>query len=241
MLKIYGYECRRLLGGKAFLGMAAVTLWYALQLLRGTVIWGIAHTAPFSPWSFGYYLAALLPFLCGVGLLLLTGFFEPSAQQTLILVRATPIPPWQYALARCGVVASGLGLAGMCVVGMGVLFMENLFGPVPLAGYGQVAVLTLLPLPVLVLGLGMALGNWGTAPLYGLAAVLFLLPGLSGRWEPTGLVFFREFPAALGILDPPLQIPPSLWWSRALVLLTGLLLLGVGAVKQHLRFLHRKH
>lgn len=234
MIKIFGYECRRLLGGKAFLGMTAVTLWYAIQILRGEVIWGIADTAPFSPWSFGYYLAALLPFLCAAGLLLLAGFYTLCVRQTMALIQATPMPLWKYTLMRCGVVVLGLGLLSLCVVGMGVLFLRNLFGAVSMDGYVTAAALTLLPLPILVLGLGATIGRskaverWGTAPLYALAVLLLLLPALPGAWELTGLSFFRDYPAVLGVLDPPLQIPLSLWIGRGAMLLAGLGLFGLG-------------
>lgn len=232
MLKIFGYECRRLLGGKVFLSMAAVTLWTALQTLRGAVIWGIAGTAPFSPWSFGYYLAALLPYLCGAGLLLLAGFYTKPARQTAPLVQAAPLAPWRYALARCGAVALGLGLLCLCVAAMGVVFLRNLFGPVSLSGFGSVAALLLLPLPVLALGLGTVLGRWGAAALYGLAAGLLLLPALPTGSDLTQLRFFQDFPASLGILDPALQLPPQLLWTQGAILLAGLCLLTLGAARR---------
>lgn len=256
MLKIFCYECRRLLGGKAFLGMSAVTLWTADQTLRGQIIWGVADTAPFSAWSFGYYLAALLPYISAAGLLLLTGFFTKSARQTEALTQATPMKAWQYALVRCGAVALGQALLSVCVAGMGIAFFVKLFGAVPMQGFGQVALLTLLPLPVLALGLGTVLGRRGVALLYALAAAMFLLPslfslvaalgapgvaGMSGTfnvaamWEPTGLAFFRDFPAALGVLDPPLQIPPTVWVSRLVLLLMGAGVLALSARSKKLQ------
>lgn len=244
MLKIFCYECRRLLGGKAFLGMSAVTLWTAYQTLRGQIIWGVADTAPFSAWSFGYYLAVLLPYISAAGLLLLTGFFTKSARQTEVLTQATTMKAWQYALVRCGAVALGQVLLSVCVAGMGIAFFISLFGAVPMQGFGQVVCLTLLPLPVLALGLGTVLGRRGVALLYALAAAMFLLPSLfsmvaalgtsgafnvAAMWEPTGLAFFRGFPAALGVLDPPLRVPVAVWIARLCLLLAGAGLLTAGA------------
>lgn len=229
MLKLFGYECRRLLCGKAFLWLALVTLWYARQTLRGEIIWGVSDTAPFSPWSFGYYLAVLLPFLTAAGLLLLAGFYTKPARAASALTQATPFSPRKYALARCGAVALGLGLLCLCVAAMGIFFFLRLFGIVPMRGFGQVAILTLLPLPVLALGLGTVLGRRGTVPVYGLAALSLLTPLLPAAWEPTGATFFSSFPAALGVLDPPLQIPAAQWALRAGMVLVGLLLLGIGA------------
>ena len=63
MSKIFRYECRRLLLSKFFFGLVAVTCFYGWQVLEHVTILGIAHTAPFSPWSFGDYLSRLLPLL----------------------------------------------------------------------------------------------------------------------------------------------------------------------------------
>lgn len=235
MLKLWGYECRRLLGAKAFLGMAAVTLWYARQSLLGEIIWGVADTAPFSPWSFGYYLARMTPFLCAAGLLLLTGLYTKPARQTAVLVQAAPMKPWQYAVVRCGAVIVGQGLLSLCVAGMGIAFFLRLFGTVALTGFGEIAVLLLLPLPVLSLGLGTLLGRWGTGPLYGLAALLFFLPSLPGHFDATGLSFFQTYPVTLGVLDPPLPIPSSVWIGRLVMLPVGLGLFAVGAAAKRSR------
>ena len=63
MNKIFRYELRRMVFSKFYLGLSAVTIWYGWQLLNTTTILGTAHTAPFSPWSFGCYLSRLLPLL----------------------------------------------------------------------------------------------------------------------------------------------------------------------------------
>ena len=63
MGKIFRYECRRLLWNKFFLGLAVVLLLYGALVLHAVTILGVAHTAPFSPWSFGDYLSRMLPLL----------------------------------------------------------------------------------------------------------------------------------------------------------------------------------
>ena len=52
MGKIFRYECRRLLWNKFFIGLAIVLLLYGAFVLHSVTILGVAHTAPFSPWSF---------------------------------------------------------------------------------------------------------------------------------------------------------------------------------------------
>ena len=45
MAKIFGYECRRLLWNKFFLGLLAVLLFYGWQVLDRVTILGVSHTA----------------------------------------------------------------------------------------------------------------------------------------------------------------------------------------------------
>ena len=72
MTKIFSCECRRLLCNKFFIGLLAVLLFYAGQVFCLTVLPGVSHTAPFSPWSFGVYLGRLLPLLWVGALFFLT-------------------------------------------------------------------------------------------------------------------------------------------------------------------------
>lgn len=60
MRKIFGYELRRPLWNKLFFGVLLVSL----GLMLSSVIRSAAHTAPFSPWNFGYYLSQVLPLIC---------------------------------------------------------------------------------------------------------------------------------------------------------------------------------
>ena len=80
MHKIFHYELRRLLWNKFFFGLLAVTLFYAYQVFTGEIILGVAHTAPFSPWSFGCYLSRLLPLLW-VGELFFLSFFTAGRER----------------------------------------------------------------------------------------------------------------------------------------------------------------
>ena len=77
MRKVMRYECKRLLWNRFFVGLVLVLLFYGWQVLGGTTILGVAHTAPFSPWSFGDYLSRMTPLLW-VGVLFFLTFFTYS-------------------------------------------------------------------------------------------------------------------------------------------------------------------
>ena len=82
MGKIFRYECRRLLWNKFFIGLAVVLLLYGAFVLHAVTILGVAHTAPFSPWSFGDYLSRMMPLLWIGMLFFLTFYTSPQARRT---------------------------------------------------------------------------------------------------------------------------------------------------------------
>ena len=101
MNKIYQYELRRILRSKFFWGLLAVCLFFGWNILQTSTIRGVAHTAPFSPWSFGAYMARILPLL-GVALL----FFQwnqcnEKSRQFGRLTDAAPVEQGKYLLVKC--------------------------------------------------------------------------------------------------------------------------------------------
>ena len=76
--KIFYYQCRRLLCNKLFWGLLAVILWVQPGgAVRHSHPGECATPRPF-PWSFGYYLTFLLPFLCAAELFFLSFYTSPS-------------------------------------------------------------------------------------------------------------------------------------------------------------------
>ena len=99
MNKIFRYELRRMVFSKFYLGLSAVTIWYGWQLLNTTTILGTAHTAPFSPWSFGSYLSQLLPLLCVALLFLVWNQCSNTARRTAVLTTTAAQNPSVYRLS----------------------------------------------------------------------------------------------------------------------------------------------
>ena len=65
---------------KFFPGIALVLLFYGWQILDRITILGVAHTAPFSAWSYGDYLGYMLPLLW-IGALFTLSFFTSGAEE----------------------------------------------------------------------------------------------------------------------------------------------------------------
>lgn len=234
MNKIFGYELRRLLWNKLFLGIVLVALGYGWLTLTGSVIRGIAHTAPFSPWSFGYYLSQILPLIC-LGELFFLAFFSSKEERLLQpLTQATPVKQRQYTALRCGAVLIATMLLCLCVVALAIRFYVSLFGWM---NYGELllpALLTLIPPILFCLGAGLVLSRLHPALIYALMVAVFLLsvlplpPAVSFSLN----TFFSQYPLTAGTLDPAFSVPSSVAVSKVIVALVGLALCYFGTNKK---------
>ena len=223
MHKIFGYECRRLLCSKLFLGLLLVLLFYGWPILNGVTILGVSHTAPFSPWSFGDYLSRMLPLQWIGTLFFLTFFTSSKARRVAVLTAATQAPPRRYAWVRCAAALTGTCLLALFCLAEAAVFYGWYFG---WYGWGSLllpALTVLLPPLIFALGSGWLMGRARPWLLYVWMLVPFLcmvlpLPAALGIWNGS---FFTSYPLTLGSLDPAFSLSSS-------VLLTQCCLLAVG-------------
>lgn len=234
MTKIFRCECRRLLCNKFFIGLLAVLLFYAGQVFCLTVLPGVSHTAPFSPWSFGVYLGRLLPLLWVGALFFLTFFTSARERRAAVLTAATPADPRRYALTRCAAALVGTALLCLAVLALAAVCYARLFG---WYGWGSLVLptlVTLAPPLVFALGSGWRLGELRPWLLYVWMALPFVLSALPlpqalGLWDGG---FFASYPLTLDTLDPAFSLPAAAWLAQGLTLALGLLLLALPARKK---------
>ena len=227
MRKVMRYECKRLLWNRFFVGLVLVLLFYGWQVLSTTTILGVAHTAPFSPWSFGDYLSRMTPLLWVGVLFFLTFFTSPKARRAAVLTDAAPMPPHRYALARCAAALTGSALLALICLAQAAVFYWRYFG---WCGWGELllpAVLTLLPALIFALGSGWLLGRLRPWLVYLWMPLPFLLqllplPELLSLWNGR---FFSQYPLSLGTLDPAFSLPGGMCLVQSGLLAAGVVLL----------------
>ena len=229
MGKIFRYECRRLLWNKFFIGLAVVLLLYGAFVLHAVTILGVAHTAPFSPWSFGDYLSRIMPLLWIGMLFFLTFYTSPKARRAAVLMDATPMPPRQYALARCAAALTGGVLLSLLCMAEAAVFYGRMFHWYSWGSLLLPALVTLLPALVFALGSGWLAGQIRPWLVYVWMAVPFLcmalpLPDALGIWNGH---FFSKYPLALGTLDPAFSMPAAVLIVQCILLAAGIVLLMV--------------
>ena len=226
MIKVFRYECKRLLWNKFFFGLLLVLLFYGWQVLRGVTILGVSHTAPFSPWSFGDYLSRVIPLLWIGTLFFLTFFTSGKARRVAVLTDATPAPPRRYALVRCAAALVGIALLTLVCLAEAAVFYGWYFDWYAWGTLLVPALVTLLPSLVFALGSGWLLGQIRPWLLYVWLPVPFVWMGLElpqalSVWNGR---LFTDYPLTLGTLDPAFTLPAPVWAVQLLLLLAGVLL-----------------
>ena len=235
MIKIFLYECKRLIFNKFFCGILFVLLFYGWQVLSNATILGVSHTAPFSAWSFGDYLSRMLPLLW-IGVLFFRTFFTSAkARRAAVLTDATQTSPRRYALARCSAALMGTVLLTLACLVEAAVFYGRYFGWYAWGELLVPTIVTLIPALVFALGSGWLLGRIRPWLIYVWMAVPFAcmalpLPKTLSLWNGS---FFTNYPLTLGILDPAFSLPVSVVLAQCGLLLCGIALLVYRSGKTH--------
>lgn len=234
MIKIYGYELRRLIVNKFFLGMLLVCLFVSWQILQNETILGVAHTAPFSPWSFGSYMSKVAPLLM-VGLLfMLHTLFSQKAVRVSSLSAATPVNPSVYMLVKCAAIATAWLLMAMIVAALGTGYLLHAFGQaVQIEQFMLPLVVVLLPALIFVLGLGLLAGRIHPVLIFVLIPLVIavdMLPIADGARLLAGS-YFSRFPLMAGTLDPTFTLSFGMAMGRLIYLVSGSALIIIALPK----------
>lgn len=217
MTKVFRYELRRVLLSRLFFGVLLACLGYGWLTLTAVTIRGAAHTAPFSPWSFGDYLSRLLPLLC-LGELSFVGVFTSRRERRVQpITRASRVDPGRYALIRWGAVLALTLVLWLGVAALAVGFYAALFGWEDYGALAAPALLTMVPAAVFCLGAGWTLGRRSPALVYaamGAALLLCWLP-LPRELAFSPQDFFTQYPMGQEVLDPAFSVTGRFLLGRA--------------------------
>lgn len=227
MIKIFIYEMKRLLWNKFFLILTAITYLTSWYTLTGSIIRGVAYTAPFSPWSFGVYLAQVMPILLITLLFFLTFLYSAKEKRVKVLTTATKTNPVHYLLIRLAVMLIGYLLLCLIVLITALVFYLRMFHWSDFHALLLPALIILIPPMLFILGLGITAGRIHTSLIYAVMALLLLYPLLKLNYnlDFIGGSFFGNYPLTLDQLDPGLVLPAGYIASRLIYALMGLLLL----------------
>ncbi len=226
MTKIFFYELRRLLLRKFFWGLLVVTLVYAYQLLDSEVILGIANTAPFSPWSYAWYLSKCLPLLLVTLCFFVSALYSKKEKKVQVLINTTPADLRLYRLVRCLTMLCGLLILILAVIVPSFVFYSQVFKFNRFMELLLPMGISLLPPIIFVMGLSLFSGKYSTVLQYALVlAVLLAGVALGSGFDLLGTNFYTQYPLSLDLGmngEPGFVLPLSFLLQRLVLTLLGL-------------------
>lgn len=227
MKKVFCYELRRVLFSWLFLAMLVVNGMYAWYVLTSEIISGVAHTAPFSVWSYCTYIGEAMPMGMITVLLLLAGYYGKKQKQAEILLSAAPVTPAQHLVLRSLVL--GVCFLVVCAVIMiaAAVFYISFFQYSDYAVFLLPACLLIIPCFSFMLGLGHLLGRLHQGFVYLLAglASLIRLAAADYKWDLFCAGYFSGYPLTLApgeSGEPGFYMQPAWVAFRILYFLLGM-------------------
>ncbi len=233
MSKIFKYELKRLILNKFFIALLVITVLYSYIILRRDIIVGVAYTAPFSSWSYGMYLAEVLPLLLITLLFFITYMYSNQEKQVKQLTFATPVSPLKYALVKCLAMAVGYSIISLFVILLSFIFYSVIFGFYGFANFIIPILITLIPSMLFIFGVSLFVGSVQPNLLYALMIFVLLigfLP-LPGFFDLYGGHLFSTYPLKLPVgLDgePIYSLPISFLLGKIFYCATGVSLMFYG-------------
>lgn len=233
MSKVFKYELKRLLLNKFFIALLVITVLYSYQILKGDIIVGVAYTAPFSSWSYGMYLADVMPLLLITLLFFITFLYSNQEKQVKQLTFATPVSPLKYALIKCSAMTVGYFIISLFVIILSLIFYGVIFEFYGFTNFIIPILLTLIPSMLFIFGVGLLAGSVQSNILYALMIVVLLigflpLPGFADLY---GGYLFSTYPLELPVgLDgePMFSLPIAFLLSKIFYSVVGVLMMFYG-------------
>lgn len=227
MSRLFKYELKRLIKNKFFFGMLIISALYSHEIMCGDIILGIANTAPFSGWSYGAYLAKVLPILLVALLFFISFLYSKQEKNIQFLTKATPVDPFKFQMLRFGtiIIAFILISAVPIVYSLwfyGVNFRFTNFGNLVLP-----AVITLVPAMLFVFGLGVLGGRCHQGTVFLLMVVVLLVNYIQLPYavDLFGGNFFEKYPQFLDVVEPAFFIPANVLIGKCIYGLVGIIMI----------------
>lgn len=201
MIKVFGYELKRLLTSGLFAAMLAVNAVFAWYMLTTEIIEGVAYTAPFSAWSACAYIGKTLPLSIITVLLLQAGYYGKQQKHVDILTGSTPLTHAQSLLLRTAVL--GVCFLVICLVDsvLGAVFCAAFFGYYGFGVFILPALLEMIPCFVFAVGIGHLAGRIHQGLVYALLPIAFIAGflGVTGAFDLFCGGFFSAYPLTLPV------------------------------------------
>ena len=234
MSRLFKYELKRLLINKFFLGLLIISAFYSHQIMCGDIILGVANTAPFSGWSYGAYLAKMLPILLVALLFFISFLYSKQEKKVQALTKATPINQFRFQMLRYGTIIIAFVLISAVPVGYSFWFYKVNFHFTNFGSLIFPSIITLLPAMLFMLGLGTFGGRCHKAVVFVLMVVIILINYIQLPYgvDLFGSNFYANYPASLDVVEPDFFIPTEVIRGKFIYGLVGIVMMLISSIRK---------
>ncbi|RVU54398.1 hypothetical protein [Anaerosphaera multitolerans] len=227
MYKIFYYEVKRLIINKYFVGLLFATLLYSYLLLSGEIILGVANTAPFSPWSFGFYISKIMPIILITLLFFISFLFSREEKTIQAITNITSVNIGKFYFVRLMTIIVSFMIILAVPILYSFYFYKSIFQYSMSFDLLIPLIIIVIPSVIIIMGLGLSIGSILPIANYLLMGLLIFVNfiNLPEEIDLYGRNFFVNYPLSIGILDPAFKLSFSFGMSRLLFLVVGLFLI----------------
>ena len=231
MRRLFKYEFKRLIINKFFLGLSIISAIYSHEVMTSDIILGVANTAPFSGWSYGEYLAKVLPILLVTLLFFISFLYSKQEISVQALTSVTPIDQFKFQMLRYGTIIIAFILISMVPIVYSLWFYSANFHFTNFLIFMGPSFVTLLPAMLFMFGIGSFGGRYHQGVIFGLMVVVLLINYVSLPYEVDllGWNFFKKYPLSFSVVEPAFSIPIGVVIGKLIFGLTGLLMIILSA------------
>jgi len=235
--RIFKYEIKRLIINKFFLGLLVISAIYSYEIMGGDILLGVANTAPFSGWSYGEYLAQMLPILLVTLLFFISFLYSKQEKSVQALTKATPIDPFKFQMLRFGTIIIAFALISAVPIVYSLWFYDVNFRFLSFGSLVLPSVVTVLPAMLFVFGLGSLGGRCHQGVIFVLMVVVILVNYIPLPYavDLFGGNFFEKYPESLDMVEPAFSMPISVVIGKLVFGLAGLWMMLISSINKKVK------
>ncbi len=214
---------------------------FTYDSLTRLVTGGYYGTAPFSEWTYAFFIGLILPLVICTIIFMITTIFDEKEIRARRILFSAPISQCRYYLMKAFTIVIAFLLITMVPIIISFLYYKVLFNFTDLNNFIELIFWFMVPTFVFFLGFCMVLGRISIKLLYGLIPIAFLLglfdtSSILPYWlDIYGAHYFKlcTYAELLGRTSDVVtfNLSASFVTSRFMLLFFGIILLAFACVK----------
>ncbi len=160
---------------KKYFYMLLLTMGLTYDSLTRLVTGGYYGTAPFSEWTYTFFIQLISPLVISVIIFMMTNIFNEKELRARKIIFSAPISQGRYYLLKIITMIVTFILTSLVPIIMSFIYYKVLFNYISFSSYAKFILCFLIPTFIFILGLSMVLGRISIKLLYGLIPITFLL------------------------------------------------------------------